>query len=1002
MAERYTPPSPAKLPAYKPPTLEAQHPPSPPTGHDVFQGDLIAPMGCELSVHNVSPTDSLPTSVEVINQALLVIHKNNPDLTPVHATFKLKDTPTLCSIKLRSDVAVMHVKPRPDLLEPWIHLLRKHNPVWEVDWACAPPNRDKRLWVIIKDIDGEINKGTVDVVRQELQRLNYKSVGGFIMAASGSVIITMASLQLARSLRNKRTLKIPKLGRNPLTMQSFACVEPEWAFELIVTGLDEYDTSVKMVLDDYFSKSYTQEGKTLWHRSRIVDDAHYCFMMKDWDATLQVLQDNDKFEARCRSTLPKLGFPRQIYEVNAAGAFRESIAKKVKLAGLSVSGNLSDVHAQLQSLRRDVDRGFEQMDKRIDAQQRDLRTLTNSVSTLNDRIQSQSYSLLAMQNSSYLLERKLTIENALTRRSTMFNFMTEEEKVQSKMEVMNLELMRKDVEKELDEHRAAARSLVAPPLPPPQGTGNGGLAAPVQPSAARSSSQLELQNTSSRSIPAKRRKTGETLTVPPQEAPLVINEDSEMASESQAQVSTLNQSTKTHTETTLRQVTIATAMKVETLELSRVDTQECSEADTVACRRGTTVLLTACQFISKAMKTMPGLILLLMTLFILIRCSAATPTGRLSGLSLYALNANGMVNEGKLSQISSSLRMRRPHILTISETKTSDKVGNKLQTDDYNFFEETGIKMENHHLYKWGIVVGIRKDIQVAQRLQVTKALEGRVVALDLVIGTDAGKGFIHRFVGVYAPWNPGLENSETSFWSEVAKICNGAAFSWSMAGDLNATVSTTECASGGVDAKRHFLQFLDRTKSIDLWSHLKPERSRLHDWTCKAHSNRTSLGNIIDRVVMSSNCASEADITVADKPYDFVQMTDHRAITLTIFMKNPENANGTSNIPIDIEGEIHHPRVKYPPKKEKIKFDTYKEKVDDKIRIRGLTSRPVTCDVSFLQRYDELTDIIVETAKDVFGITKKLGITDKKVSSPSIRKLERRLRHVGGTLNLE
>ena len=168
----------------------------------------------------------------------------------------------------------------------------------------------------------------------------------------------------------------------------------------------------------------------------------------------------------------------------------------------------------------------------------------------------------------------------------------------------------------------------------------------------------------------------------------------------------------------------------------------------------------------------------------------------------------------------------------------SDKVGKKLNTNDYNFFEETGVKIENHHLYKWGVVIGIRKDIQVAQRLKISAALECQVVALDLVIRTDAGKGFIHRFIGVYAPWNPGLETNKTSFWNEVAKICNEAAHSWSIASDLNATVSLMEQESGGTNARRHFLHYLDRTIGVDLWSNLKPERSRLHNWTCKAHNN--------------------------------------------------------------------------------------------------------------------------------------------------------------------
>ena len=67
-----------------------------------------------------------------------------------------------------------------------------------------------------------------------------------------------------------------------------------------------------------------------------------------------------------------------------------------------------------------------------------------------------------------------------------------------------------------------------------------------------------------------------------------------------------------------------------------------------------------------------------------------------------------------------------------------------------------------------------------------------------------------------------------------------------------------------------------------------------------------------------------------------------------------------------------------------------------------GLAERHVTSDVSFIQRYNELTDIIVETARDVFGVTRKIEIEEKKISSPKIRQLERKLKRTGGALNLE
>jgi hypothetical protein len=394
------------------------------------------------------------------------------------------------------------------------------------------------------------------------------------------------------------------------------------------------------------------------------------------------------------------------------------------------------------------------------------------------------------------------------------------------------------------------------------------------------------------------------------------------------------------------------------------------------------------------------LLVLILVLGTIPQCNALM-TGP-NGLTMYALNANGMVHEGKISQINDAIKMRRPHILVISETKTHAKVGNKMDAKEYNFFEETGVKMDNHHLYKWGIVVGVRKDIQVAQRLETVAALKGRVVVLDLVFGTNKGKGFLHRFIGTYAPWNPGTDVNETGFWGELAKISNAAAFSWSVAGDLNASVSNTERASGGTDARRHFLRFLDVTKGIDLWSDLKPQRSRLHDWTCKAHNNQSSTGNIIDRVVISANCAVDADIAVADKAYDFVQMTDHRAIISTILMRSPEVMNAMPDIPLELTENLHNPRVKYPSKKDKPKFEEYRKRVDQKIVQKGLEDSSVTSDISFIRRYDELTRIIVDTAKEVFGVTRKFDGGENKVTSPPIRRLEARLKHIGGALNLE
>ena len=71
-------------------------------------------------------------------------------------------------------------------------------------------------------------------------------------------------------------------------------------------------------------------------------------------------------------------------------------------------------------------------------------------------------------------------------------------------------------------------------------------------------------------------------------------------------------------------------------------------------------------------------------------------------------------------------------------------MGSKLPIRDYNIFEETGVKTDNHHLYKWGVIVGVRKDLQIVQQISLSHpALRGRTIAIDLVLSTSQGHGLV-------------------------------------------------------------------------------------------------------------------------------------------------------------------------------------------------------------------------------------------------------------------
>ena len=75
------------------------------------------------------------------------------------------------------------------------------------------------------------------------------------------------------------------------------------------------------------------------------------------------------------------------------------------------------------------------------------------------------------------------------------------------------------------------------------------------------------------------------------------------------------------------------------------------------------------------------------------------------------------------------------------------------------------------------------------------------MIALDIILATDNGKGFVHCIIGTYAPWNLGGSEVNHDFWKDITTFCQGTGTSWTMASDFNATVLTSERASGGAKA---------------------------------------------------------------------------------------------------------------------------------------------------------------------------------------------------------
>ena len=147
---------------------------------------------------------------------------------------------------------------------------------------------------------------------------------------------------------------------------------------------------------------------------------------------------------------------------------------------------------------------------------------------------------------------------------------------------------------------------------------------------------------------------------------------------------------------------------------------------------------------------------MLMISFSLIEGASAAytqTTTATTSFTMYAFNGNGMIGTVKLQQFSDAVRSRQPHAFVISETKTNSKLRNSLPHLEYEIFEEAAEPSNNFHTFKWGMILGIRKDVQILQRVTTTQlSLKGRIIATDVALLTHNGIAFTHRIIGAYAP----------------------------------------------------------------------------------------------------------------------------------------------------------------------------------------------------------------------------------------------------------
>ncbi|KAF8222959.1 hypothetical protein L208DRAFT_1319548 [Tricholoma matsutake] len=110
-----------------------------------------------------------------------------------------------------------------------------------------------------------------------------------------------------------------------------------------------------------------------------------------------------------------------------------------------------------------------------------------------------------------------------------------------------------------------------------------------------------------------------------------------------------------------------------------------------------------------------------------------------------------------------------PLFLALSETKTQTNAASNLQISSYEVFEEKAVLCALPlTLAKWGIILGVQKDVQIVAHVPLNlEPLKGRVVCVDVVVSSLSSSStfFIHCVFAVYAPCDLGANNLSLNFW---------------------------------------------------------------------------------------------------------------------------------------------------------------------------------------------------------------------------------------------
>jgi hypothetical protein len=208
-----------------------------------------------------------------------------------------------------------------------------------------------------------------------------------------SVTVILTRQEHAQALIENR-ITIPILSPHPLPAYPFRQLEPQWTFEFVITGISRYDHEIIYALDQYIHHTFVDLEKNSLLQGTCTLDNCYCFTMRDWQATRDVILKAESIENHFAQQ--KLLKPTLVYQHNMGGTYveRRGTSDEVKKAANKLGLEVDAMRRDMDEMRRETRQGFAAANQKFDQMNTNMSVITTTLSTLHSQLQNTMHAML--------------------------------------------------------------------------------------------------------------------------------------------------------------------------------------------------------------------------------------------------------------------------------------------------------------------------------------------------------------------------------------------------------------------------------------------------------------------------------------------------------------------------------------------------------------------------------------------------------------------------------